>query len=226
MLLSFFMCSALSCSPPVPSSIGQNCYNSELELEITHEFEKKLQATSQADPVLILIGGFQGSGKSSLIKRIEGIYSSNVISTDCIRQSLFDRGRVASPEFSISVSNIFRNLLEKSLTGNANTLIDANSHSKRITEIESLLLKNNSHYSTIKIFLQASESTLRNRIKTREPSVNCYQGTESDLEATLLSTTVNPEDYNLIVDTDTLNENDVFEVVKDFISPYLGQQSV
>jgi protein tyrosine phosphatase/predicted kinase len=221
----FFMFSVLSYSTPLlSSSIEENSYSSELEQEITCEFEKKLKARAQKQPVLILIGGFQGSGKSSLITRIKEIYDTNIISTDSIRQSLFDRGVKVSPEFSKYVSNIYSNLVKKSLKINSNIIIDANSHSKRITEMEKLLKENNSHYSMIKIFLNASEATLRDRIKTRKPTLGSYQGTESDLEAALSSTKIDLEDYDLIIDTDKLSQSNVFELVNDFIFPYFRLQ--
>lgn len=46
----------------------EKSYSSELEQEVTREFADKFQARTQQNPVLILVGGFQGSGKSSLIE--------------------------------------------------------------------------------------------------------------------------------------------------------------
>lgn len=223
----FFMFSILSYLVLLTSSsVEQNelSYSSELEQEITHELENKFKAKTQKQPVLILIGGYQGSGKSSLITRIKEIYDANVISTDAIRQSLFNKGIMVSPEFSKYVSNIYKSLVKKSLSSNSNIFIDANAHFKRIDEIEKLLKENNSHYSITKVFLNTSETTLKNRVKTRKPTVDCYQGTESDLEAALSSTKVNFEDYDLIVDTDKLSENNVFELVNNLIFPYFSLQ--
>lgn len=206
------------------SSAEINGYSSQLEQEITHELGNKFKAKAQEQPVLILIGGFQGSGKTSLITRIKEIYDVNVISTDSIRQSLFNRGIKVSPEFSKYVSNIFANLVKKAILMRSNLLIDANAHSTRIAEMEKLLKENNSHYSIVKVFLNASEATLKSRVKTRKPIVGSYQGTEGDLIAALASTKINLEDYDLIVDTDKLNENDVFDVVNDFIFHYFRLQ--
>lgn len=221
----FFMFSTLNSSTPLmPSPIKENSYIYKLEQEITHEFEHKLTANTQRQPVLILIGGFQGSGKSTLIERIKDIYDINVISTDSIRQSLFDRGVKVSPEFSKSVSNIYSNLVKKSLKINANIIIDANSHSRRLTEMDKLLKENNAHYKIIKIFLNTSETALRDRVKNRKPTLGCYQGTESDLESALLSTKIDLEDYDLVVDTDKSDHGNVFEIVNDFIFPYFRLQ--
>lgn len=211
-------------TPWISASIEDNSYSFELEQEITHEFENEFQARTQKQPILILIGGFQGSGKSSLITRIKKVYDTNVISTDSIRQSLFDREIKVSPEFSKYVSSISGNLIKKSLEINSNIIVDANSHSRRIAEVGKLLKENDSHYSIVKIFLKASEATLRDRVKTRKPISGCYQGTESDLEAALSSTKIEFEDYDLIVNTDELSQSNVFELVNNFIFPYFRQQ--
>lgn len=199
-------------------------FNSELVKQIGDKLENQLQAKSQKQPVLILIGGFQGSGKSSLIARIKEIYDANVISNDAIRHSLFNEGIKISPEFSKYVTRIYKHLLKQALSNHSNIFIDANAHSKRIEEMRNLLKETKSHYSIIKIFLAASETTLRDRVKSRKPIPDCYQGTESDLEAALLSTKVNLEDYDLIVETDKLSKNEVFERVYDFIFPYFSEQ--
>lgn len=191
-----------------------------IEQEIIREFEKELKAKAQKQPVLILIGGFQGSGKSSLAARIKNIYDINVISTDAIRQSLFNREISVSPEFSKYVNNIYKSLIKKSLSSHSNILIDANAHSKRIEEIGNLLKESDSPHTIIKIFLNASEINLKNRVKARKPLADCYQGTESDLEAALSTTKINLEEYDLIVETDQLSENNVFEQVNEFILPY------
>lgn len=197
----------------------------ELEQEITYELENKFKAKTQKQPVLILVGGFQGSGKSSLIMRIKEIYDANVISTDVIRQSLFNKGIRITPEFSKYVKSIYINLVKKYLSMGLNIFIDANAHSKRIDEIEKLVKENSPHYLIIKIFLNTAEATLRNRVKNRKPTADCYQGTESDLETALASTKINLEDYDFSVDTDELSESTLFERVNKFISPYFSLQN-
>ena len=203
--------------PPTMTSIENKGYHSAVEEEITRAFEQQLKAKAQEKPVLILIGGFQGSGKTSLIHRIQQVYHTNVISTDAIRQCLLNKRIEVSPEFSKYVNHIYLELVNASLNNHSNTVIDANSHAKRIAEMEKLLKEKYPHYSIIKIYLEASEATLRNRVKSRQPHIDCYQGSEQDLEASLASTTVNLEEYDLVVDTENLSESDVFEKVKTFL---------
>lgn len=196
-----------------------------LEAEVSQAFTNDFKAKAQNQPILILIGGFQGAGKSSLLARLTEIYDANVISTDAIRQSLFNRGVTISPEFSKCVSGISGKLLKNTLAANANLFIDANAHTRRIGEVEGALKLYKSPYTTVEIFLKTSEEVLRHRVRERNARSDCYQGTEEDLEAALSSIKVNPEDYDLVVDTDKLNENSVFELLNQHLTSYFKLQT-
>ena len=58
-------------SPSVDANDFSYGSSSTLEQEVTQELDIQLKAKTQKEPVLVLIGGFQGSGKSSLIRRIK-----------------------------------------------------------------------------------------------------------------------------------------------------------
>jgi cytidylate kinase len=198
-----------------------SAYNVHLEKEIFYELSENFIAFPQkGESVLILIGGFQGSGKTSLIERIKKTFEFNIISTDSIRQSLFNKGIEVSPEFSKYVNNISRTLTIKSLI-NTNTIIDANAHSKRIQEMEKLLEAENFKQRPLKIFLNTSVEVLKNRVKNRQSIPGCYQGTEKDLESSLISSKINIEDYDLILDTDNLSKDEVYEKVENFLLNHL-----
>jgi predicted kinase len=203
--------------PALPMENNGSFHWKSLETEVTQTFAKDYKAQRQNCPILILVAGFQGAGKSALLAHLRKIYDANVISTDAIRQSLFNRGVPISLEFSKCVSAISSQLLKYTLAANAHLFIDANAHAKRIKEIESALTKSQSKHTVIKIYLRTSEEVLRHRVRTRQSRSDCYQGTEAELEAALNSTVINSEDYDLIVDTDKINENTVFEQVNHYI---------
>ena len=192
-----------------------------LEAEASLEFSKEFIAKTQPRPVLILIAGLQGSGKSSLLTRLHKIYDANMISGDTIRHNLFDRGIKLTPQFVTSVNNIYLRLIKNSLYHQAHTFIDANAHAKRITEIETLLQKNKTHYSITKIFLRTSPETLRARVIARDQTDGCYQGTLEELEAAITSTKFNEEDYNLVIDTDNLTEDAILKKVLVLLNPLI-----
>lgn len=115
--------------------------------------------------------------------------------------------------------------MTNALKNDSNIIIDANAHAKRIEEIKDLLKANRSRHAMVKIFLQATEETLRDRIRNRKPIHGYYQGTERDLEASLSSSKINPEDYDLTVDVDKMSDSEVFELINHYIRPLLSKES-
>lgn len=185
----------------------------EQNMAITHEIVSQLsrEFSGGKEPFLLLIGGFQGSGKSSLIRRIKAVFEINVISTDVIRQSLFDRGWKVSPEFSKTVDDIFKSLLCKSM--GSPTVIDANAHAKRILDIEAFMKEKECKTRVLKVFLSCPPEVLKKRVVNRERVSGCYQGTLSDLESSLAITKIDEKDYDLCIETDKLNEEEVTQLV-------------
>lgn len=182
-------------------------------MAITNEIVSQLSREFSVgkEPFLLLIGGFQGSGKSSLIRRIKAVLEINVISTDVIRQSLFDRGYKVSPEFSKTVDDIFKSLFFKSM--GSPTVIDANAHAKRILDIEAFMKEKEYSTRVLKVFLSCSTEVLKTRVAHRERVVGCYQGTLSDLEGSLAITKIDQKDYDLCIETDKLSEEEVTKLV-------------
>lgn len=218
------MFSTISCTLKLSaSSLEVYGLGAQIEDEVILELERDLKAKPQNKPVFVLIAGYQGAGKSSLISRIHQVYDTNVISLDVIRQTLFNKKIDLSPEFQVSVKNISKILLKKALENNTHILFDANAHSKQIEEIDKLLKENPSSHSLVKIFLDTSPEILKGRVRDREPTEGCYQGTEYELENSLLTKTINELDYHLKVPTDNLSKKQVFEIVNSFIFDYFNQ---
>jgi predicted kinase len=193
-----------------------------VEHEITRDLAENLRAPPQSRPVIILIGGYQGSGKSTLISKVTHTFDANVISNDRIRQQLFDRGYHpdTTPEFSNYVNSIFINLFQTALSQNTHIIIDANAHAKRLEAIYKLLQECSSEHSVVKILLTASPETLKDRVRTRSPTPGAYQGTESDLEASLRVYSINPEDYDLVIDTELTPEKEAAAKMIDFLEHF------
>lgn len=198
-------------------SLNADNYSLNLEQDLTLKYSQNFITKSQKQPIFVLIGGFQGAGKSSLIKRIRKIYKGNVISTDAIRQSLFDLKSVNPADISKYVSSISKNLTLTALKLNSNIFIDANAHAQRVKETETLISSKFPNYILLKIFLKASDKTLKTRVEQRQPQEGCYQGTVEDLNASLKKNQVNLADYDFTLETDHLDEESVAEAVKDFI---------
>ena len=186
---------------------------------ISRNLEESFTASPQSDPIILLIGGYQGSGKSSLISRITHTFDANVISNDVIRQQFFDNGYHPdiTPEFSNDVNAVCAHLFKMALSLDTHVILDGNAHAKRLASIDKLLHEFSSKHSVVKILLTASPETLRERVRARLPTPGAYQGTECDLNASLQINPINPDDYDLIIDTEHTSEKDTATKVLEYL---------
>lgn len=208
-----------------PKNTQEIVWNNEARIdeEIFTQFSQLFKSHSFQQPIILLLGGFQGSGKSTVTEALKS-YDFCVISTDAIRQAFFDRNVQTQHNLSERVNSVFKKLLTYCVNNHLNVLVDANAHAKRINEITNLLGKDH-RYSLIKIFLEATQDTLQRRVNTRVPVHGKYQGTEKDLLASLSSIQINSTDYDFIIDTDKLSLEEELNLVKSIISPYFAIQN-
>lgn len=185
-----------------------------LKQKIIHEFLAKMKEEPADNPILILLAGYQGTGKSTLAGQICKDYSFQLISKDEIRFSLFEKQFPFSHDFVRLVDEIYLYLLSEAINRNLNVIIDNNMHSKKIKETNSLLQTLNAKYQTFKILLFADENTLINRVQERKETVSTYRGTLAELIHALSSVTFEAEDYDLIIDTSIYDQNQTFEEIK------------
>lgn len=188
-----------------------------LEQEVVQQLSVKYNTEIQSTPTLILIGGFQGSGKSTLSERIRETFRANVVCADEIRGNLFGRGFVSSPEFAKLVIDIYHDTIKMLMERRTHIVIDAFAHSKRIQDVNELLTQTNVDYKIVKIFLKTSEETLRERVISRTPVPGRHTGVLNELEAALKTTEYNLDDYDLVVDTDVNDSDAVFKIVQEWL---------
>lgn len=155
-------------------------------------------------PTLVLFGGFQGSGKSTIINELQKNPESTyiVISPDEIRSKLFDM----IPFSDVFVHTVFaaRNtLLQKALKTGQNILIDENSTPLRISLFNSFAEKlQGSRYKVLTIFLEAPKETLIQRIKSRPQVQGRYAGKVNELLASIEEHgEIDVDAYGIIIDT-------------------------
>lgn len=193
--------------------------------EITLELSKDLRGSSQEQPILLLVGGYPGAGKTTLIKALSEKDGIAIISWDAVRQALQDRRLKGSPFDWEIIESVYQNLLRMCFERHLNVAIDANAYAHNIREIESFAQKQQDRqpYTVIKICLKPPTETLFSRVRTRTQIETLHQGMESDLERDLKSShkKIDLNDYALIIDTEKTSFETELKIVEAFLEPYL-----
>jgi len=197
--------------------------------EIFIQLSNDLKGNAKNKPILILIGGYPGAGKTTLINALIQTHDIDVISWNSIRQALLDRHLKGSSYDWEIIESVNQNLLKVCLQHSANIVIDANAYAKNIKLFEDLLEKENfkDQYRIIKICLNPPLETLLSRVRAREQKEGVHQGTEIDVIKDFNSEykKINMADYSLIIK----NDNDIdfkteLNIVHSFLKPFFDQQ--
>lgn len=174
------------------------------------------QDKSGAKKLILLIGGFQGSGKSSILDYIKNKVEILTISNDEVRQILFYRCFPFSDDFLKIVESVSVLLIRKAVGLGYSIAIDENITPPKIEKIKQALKQAGySDYKFLTVFLQVPKEELIRRVLSRTKVANRYQGTVDELEASLKKHgTINLSAYDLVIDS---NEMSVEEIGKKII---------
>jgi|GEM_PF-4102387 len=180
-----------------------------LKAEITNELFKKLKGSPQEKPIILLVGGYPGSGKTTLIQALSDAHEISVIAWNDVRQALLDRKlRGSSFDFEV-IEAVHENLLHFCIEHRLNVMIDANAHAQNLRYIQNFLNQEpgGADYRVFKICLNPPQETLYKRIALRKQREDLHQGTLSDLERDLKSSKKQLifSEYSLVIDTDTVS---------------------
>lgn len=134
--------------------------------------EWNLKDSRPANPVLLLLGGLQGSGKSTTTTAIREPLNAIVISSDQIRHELFQQ--MEPSEQCLRTLNAIRNaLITDALRSGHHVILDQNATATRIQLFQDLI-KDFPDYRLKRVYLDASVATLESRIVARsiDPTKN------------------------------------------------------
>ncbi len=166
-----------------------------------------------------LFGGWQGSGKTTLIRKLTKDSPLTVISTDRIRSVLIKQNGFAPNLLNSYVQKIEEQLLLKACRFNHDVAVDANAHEKRLRRIHSLFREHELYctHSLTSILLRADNQTLQSRIKSRQNNPFHYTGTLNELRGSQELNRINEVDYDCVIDTSQKTPDIVHELVRDFL---------
>ena len=201
----------------------------QIKNEIVLELSKNIRAGSTHNPVLILIGGYPGAGKTTLIRALVQKYNIATISWDAIRQALLDRKVKGSPYDWEIIEAVNANLFRMCLQNNANIVIDANAYAKNIEFFERLLEAEQAkeRYHVIKICLNTPYETLLRRVRDRKQLEDVHQGTEADLIKNFNAEykKIDLNDYSLVIKNDeVISFETELNIVNSLLESYFDQQ--
>jgi predicted kinase len=188
-----------------------------IKQEITEQLSKGWENKPQEQPVIVLIGGYSGSGKSELTKAIHSSYESVIISLDVIRQALLDREEIidgVSFNWEI-VRDVYQNLLKAALVSRMNIIMDTNAHVEKIREIELVLKQEgvDQIYQKLKICLNPPYETLVARVRSREKIYGVHQGTEEELKQSFASKKLDLNDYEIVINNNEITFDEEWQML-------------
>lgn len=197
--------------------------------EITIRLAQELVGQPHEVPILILVGGYPGAGKTTLIKALSSEHDIAVISWNAIRQAQIDMQIRGSPFDGEILDAVHENLLEIALRRHLNLVIDANAHARNIKNAEAFLKteQDGAYYKVVKICLNPPLETLFKRLRAREQQEGIHQGTESDLVRDLNSSgkKIDLNEYALVINSEEVDFETEWEIVNSFLKPYLANQN-
>lgn len=176
--------------------------------EITSEIVSTWQGyNSDPRPFVLLIGGFQGSGKTSVLKSLREQCEFLIISGDIVRHKLNNRGYSVDPLFADMVDEIVNPLQQQAIGRKLSFALDRNGTPAKIVAIKNLLKETGPNdYRVVAILLTASKETLLRRMATRVAVDGAVTGRPADLEQSLKKYgELDPSNYDLVLDSETTN---------------------
>lgn len=170
------------------------------------------------NPILLMVGGFQGSGKTTALEILRKDLDLVIISPDEIRHKLFEKGWKVNEQFVHTVNAARNNLLKKALQLGHHIAIDQLTTPLRIDLARKIIEENSSNYRLLTIYLKASRETLLSRASSREVLPGRYRGTVDELDASMkMHREQDLSIYNLVLDSERLNPQQIAERIKRLI---------
>lgn len=161
------------------TELGDKKIADEIATEISSSW--KFKGHPPTIPVLLFMGGFQGSGKTTVLDILRENLDLAIVSSDEIRYKLIERKWNIDEKFRQTVNATRNLLLRKALLTRQNVAIDQFITEERIRIAKEIVDQSGEKYKIIYVYLDAPDEVLIERVRTRQPITGKYNGTVEEL---------------------------------------------
>ena len=173
-------------------------------------------------PFILLLGGMQGSGKTSVIQHMKSELDFVTISPDEIRAELFARNFpiTDNPEdvFRQTVNLVRNKLVEDALKKNYSIIVDQRMTDERMALLKKIV-RDYPNYRFMTILLTAPEEILKKRIINRKPVMDRYAGTLGEFYESFAKYGIpDPASYDDTIDTSSHSVTDVAKAIMNKVN--------
>jgi predicted kinase len=152
------------------STVGQDGHDIAPTFYKTKDFYGSLlfwYNTGVNQPTLIVIGGFAGAGKTTVVAELSKKYNYPVFSSDVLNDALRPALHISSKEVSPIAYQVLWHLVRKQLSAGTTVIVDAHMAAAHIWDSLDALKQEMPGVIVIPIILQATLETHRIRIEER-----------------------------------------------------------
>lgn len=174
----------------------------------------KLEGPLPKNPIVLLLGGFQGSGKTTVLEILHKDLDLIVVSPDEVRHKLFEREWAVDEKFVHTVNATKNSLLENAINSGHHVIVDQLTTPTRI-DIAKGMVNRNSQYNLLTVFLNATDAELEKRVGARGKLPGRYKGTVYELKASIKKH--GNQDlslYNLVLDSGKLSPEEIAKSIE------------
>lgn len=167
-------------------------------------------------PVLLLMGGFQGSGKTSVTEEIARSVPLITVSSDEIRFLLFQKIPFSEVLFVHTVNATRNRLVKVALQTGEHVVVDLFCTKPRVALFSAMT--KNTPYEVLSVYLNASQNILVKRMQDRPKLPGKYKGTLDQLMAGFVAYgEIDKSIYDIILDSGNTTIPELSKIVLERI---------
>lgn len=191
--------------------------------KVTDEITKSwiFKSPPPTKPKVIMIGGFQGSGKTTTINLLNQTFDLAIVSPDEIRHLLFSYHMPFLKKFVLTLKACAYQLLLQGLATGHHVAIDQITTPERIDAVKKTLEQPDfQNYQLITVYLQAPTDELIRRVANRPGFAGKYKGTVEELKSSIKQHgQPDLKLYDLVINTEQTSPTRTVEMISQFLAP-------